>query len=287
MGILWGLQYAMIKLAAESGYNEINIIVLTLLMVSAFYLILVKVRGLKIPPNKETIVFLIIIAILGYILPLLATVYAAEKVTAGIISLVACLTPILTVLLALILRSETVSRSRIAGIALGAFSVTMVLLPELRSPDLGMLPWILLLLVAPLVFAVENIYVSMKWPKGLGAVEMVAGEAIVASVLMLPLFFVFGAPHEIKWQWTSAEIAIVVYVLAGIAESFLYFHIIRTTGGVLVSFGSFVSLFAGIGWGIVIFSESHPMTVWIAVIFLVVALTCIAASKQTYVRKES
>jgi len=49
-------------------------------------------------------------------------------------------------------------------------------------------------------------------------------------------------------------------------------YLVRTTGGVLVSFGTFVSLFAGIGWGVLIFRESHDVSIWLAVAVLVLAL---------------
>ena len=67
----------------------------------------------------------------------------------------------------------------------------------------------------------------------------------------------------------------------------MYFWLIRTTGGVLVSFGTFVSLFAGIGWGMAIFSESHGPAVWVAVLVLVGALALVCLDTARSARGEA
>ena len=65
--------------------------------------------------------------------------------------------------------------------------------------------------------------------------------------------------------WSLAETGILVFVVSGLIEVVLYFYIIQNTGGVLVSFSFFISLFAGIAWGMVIFGEGHGIIVWSAV----------------------
>ena len=57
-----------------------------------------------------------------------------------------------------------------------------------------------------------------------------------------------------------------------VVESVLYFYLISKTGGVFVTFAGFVSLFAGIGWGVLLFAESHGAMVWFAVGLLCVSL---------------
>ena len=287
MGTLWGLQFAMLKLAVESGRSELNVLLMALVLISVVYAILVALRGRAIRFTRENLVFFVIIAILGYILPMGATLYAAPHLPAGIITLFASLSPIATFAVAIGLRTEPVSRIRIWAMLLGCVSALLVLAPQADLPGYGALDWMLLVLIVPLTYGVESIYVAARWPKGLGVLELGLGEAIVAAILTLPLFFVFGDPTSFGIGFTVADLAIVVFVLCGIFEILMYFWLIRTTGGVLVTFGTFVALFAGIAWGMVIFSERHGPLVWLAVLFLVGALAMVCLDTARSARREA
>ncbi len=283
MGTIWGLQFAMLKLAVESGRSELNVLLMALVLISVVYAILVALRGRAIRFTRENLVFFVIIAILGYILPMGSTLYAAPHLPAGIITLFASLSPIATFAVAIGLRTEPVSRIRIGAMLLGCVSALLVLAPQAELPGYGALVWMLLVLIVPLTYGVESIYVAARWPKGLGVLELGLGEAIVAAILTLPLFFVFGDPASFGIGFSVADLAIVVFVLCGVFEILMYFWLIRTTGGVLVTFGTFVALFAGIAWGMAIFSERHGPLVWLAVLFLVgaLALVCLDTAKST------
>ena len=81
----------------------------------------------------------------------------------------------------------------------------------------------------------------------------------------------------------SLTILTLVFVAAGIIETLLYFLLIKYAGGVFVSFGTFISLFAGIAWGIALFAEVHPASTWVAVIalFASLALVCTDRIRET------
>jgi len=287
MGTIWGLQFAMLKLAVESGRSELNVLLMALVLISVVYAILVALRGRAIRFSWGNLVFFVIIAILGYILPMGATLYAAPHMPAGIITLFASLSPIATFAVAIGLRTEPVSRIRIWAMLLGCVSALLVLGPEAELPGYGALGWMLLVLIVPLTYGVESIYVAARWPEGMGVLELGLGEAIVAAILTLPLFFLFGEPASFGIGFSVADLAIVIFVLCGIFEILMYFWLIRTTGGVLVTFGTFVSLFAGIAWGMVIFSERHGPLVWLAVAFLVGALALVCLDTARSARREA
>ncbi|MEQ8665147.1 MAG: DMT family transporter [Rhodospirillales bacterium] len=271
MGALWGLQFAMLKLAAGSGYNDIVVLMIALMVLSVVFAALMAIRGERFFMNRQILFFLVVTAILGYVLPLLAALHAAAELSAGVLSLIACMSPVAATTCALVLRTEKVSPSRVVAVALGVASVCMILLPELDLPDQGKLASVLVALVVPLTYGIESVYISVKWPAGVSPLYLVTGETVVAAILVAPLLLIAGSPMPDAID-RDALIAIAVFATAGVVESLLYFYLIRATGGVLVNFGTFVSLFAGIAWGIVLFSESHLSQVWLAAVTLVAAL---------------
>ena len=280
IGVLWGLQFAMLKIASSAGYPEINVLMATLVLLSIAFVLIVIVRREFFSINRERAIFILITCLLGYVIPLLAGIYAAPHIKAGVLILVISLTPMVSIATALLLRSERVSLARILAVFLGALSITLVLWPELELPGWGKAFWIAVAFLVPLTYGIESVYIDIKWPKGLSALQMVAAETTGAMVFVLPLFLIFGDLTLTSFDLGKAELAIAIFAAAGVIESILFFYLIRDTGGVLVSFGSFVSLFAGVAWGIILFSESYGATVWLAVAVLAVALFLAAADRS-------
>lgn len=281
MGVLWGLQFSMLKFAALSEAGSIDILMLMLVVLSLVYSVYVLSVGDSLRFPAGWIPFLLVTAMLGYVLPLGITLLVVPHIAVGTLSLIACLAPVVTVALALAFRTERVSPARILAIVLGLVSALLILWPELRLPGLGAAGWMVAALGIALVYGIEPVYVHARWPAGMTSPQLIAGEAIAAAVLLLPFFLLQDNPLDRLSIGYDALWPLAVFVLAGIVETLLYFHLIRTAGGVFVSFGTFVSLFAGIAWGMLLFAERHAIHVWLAVIFLIGALTlCVRSQKQ-------
>lgn len=281
MGVLWGLQFSMLKFAALSEAGSIDILMLMLVVLSLVYSVYVLSVGDSLRFPAGWIPFLLVTAMLGYVLPLGITLLVVPHIAVGTLSLIACLAPVVTVALALAFRTERVSPARILAIVLGLVSALLILWPELRLPGLGAAGWMVAALGIALVYGIEPVYVHARWPAGMTSPQLIAGEAIAAAVLLLPFFLLQDNPLDRLSIGHDALWPLAVFVLAGIVETLVYFHLIRTAGGVFVSFGTFVSLFAGIAWGMLLFAERHAIHVWLAVIFLIGALTlCTRSQKQ-------
>lgn len=266
MGALWGLQFAMLKLAAQAGYSELAILMVALVLLSVAFTGLLVVRGEGFALDAARIRFLAVTAVLGYLVPLLAALHVAAHIPAGVLTLIASLSPVVTVAVALALRTEPVSRHRVLAVVLGAGAALLVLWPDAALPGQAALYWLAVALLVPVCYGVESIYIAAKWPPGMTSLQAVAGESWFAAAMVLPVFLLFGDPVAMPENWGAPELAIVLFVAAGVVESVIYFYLVRTTGGVFVSFGTFVSLFAGIGWGMLLFAESHGAAIWAAVI---------------------
>ena len=276
MGTIWGLQVAMLKLALDSGYRETQVMLCVLILVAlAYFGILLARRGLY-RFSRAHCRFFLITAILGYLIPMAATLYAAGVLAAGMLTLLISLAPLFTFAAAALFRTESISRLRIIAMLLGCTATALVLLPQTELPDYGLLPWMLLALLIPFCYGVESVYVDVYWPQGLDVLQVGFGEAAFAAILLIPLMLVRGDSLLIDWHWNNGSYAILIFAVGGVMEVVMYFWLIKTTGGVLVSFATFVSLFAGIGWGILIFAESHSHWLWFAVAVLVAALALVS-----------
>lgn len=274
MGMMWGLQFAMLKLAARGGYSEPAALLIALVLLSLVFSAMTLGRGAAIRPDAALLRFLIVIACLGYVIPLIATLHASTALGAGVLSLAACMAPVVAMLAAIALRIEPVAGRRMLAVACGLASILFLLLPELSLPGRGNLPAMLVALLVPLCYGLESTYIARYWPTGMSPLQVVTAQSIAATLIVGPLCLVWGGPFPplIPADWGLPELGLLVFVAAGVIESLIYFWLIRHTGAVYVNFGTFISLFAGIAWGMALFGESHGATTWYAALLLVVAL---------------
>ena len=280
MGVMWGLQFAMLKLATQSGHSDIFILMLSLALLSVIFLLITIVKTQLFGITIERLIFLVITSLLGYVVPLIATLHAAPHISVGILALMVSMTPVVTIAVALLFRTEFVSIGRILAVLLGVVAVTLVLWPELELPSYGTTTWMLVALGVPISYGIESIYIAVRWPVGLNPLQVVTGEVVMAALFVLPFFVFHENITDLRWSWSLAELGIVLFVIASAIEVMLYFYLIQLTGGVFVSFGTFISLFAGLAWGMILFSEVHSAHVWVAVIFLVLALVLACRDDQ-------
>ncbi|NQV45232.1 MAG: EamA family transporter [Rhodospirillales bacterium] len=197
----------MLKLATMGGYDELTVLFVSLLLIAVFYVLILILRRGLFRLSLERFVFLVVISLLGYVLPLLAAVYASPYVPAGVMTLMVSLTPVVTVATAVLFRTEAVSLNRAMAIAMGAATVITVLLPAFEIPDGQLFGWMVLMLVVPISYGVESVYVSAYWPDGLDVIQVGTGEVVLSAVMVLPLYLIWGeAPtFEIDWGRVRSE----------------------------------------------------------------------------------
>ncbi|MEM7426444.1 MAG: DMT family transporter [Pseudomonadota bacterium] len=280
MGSFWGLQFAMLKKAAAGGFAEVEILTISLAVIAAVFSIIVLVQAKSFRPKPGHLLYFAIGSFLGYILPLGVAIYISQNLTAGLLTFIGSLSPILTIGFAAMLRTEKISRLRVLAMVLGMAAALTVFWPELVAAHSALLPWLALALLIPVSYSLDVIYIGAFWPPELEELQVVAGEATTAALMLLPFFLIFGDIPGLGRPWSDGHWGVAVFTLCGVIEVMLFFYLVRHAGAVLVSFGSLVALFAGIGWGMVIFSEQHGFTLWIAVGLLSAALVAVGLDKR-------
>jgi drug/metabolite transporter (DMT)-like permease len=276
LGAAWGLQFTLLKISVDAHLDESGILACSMALLAALYALLLTCRRDWFRPSWRRLRFFLVSSNLSFVVPLGAVILAARQLPAGLIVLHESLTPVCIVVLALLLRCETVSVRRLAAIALGMAAVLLVLWPQLLGLGSHCPIGLLFALLIPISYGADAIYVAVRWPDGLSCVQVITGELIGAAVLSLPLYLIAGDPVFVSAAPTVGGVAVLAFVLVTFVETHLYFHLLRNAGAVFISVASFVALFAGIFWGMALNGESHPATVWLAVALIVIALCLIA-----------
>ena len=272
LGASWGLQFTLLKICVDARLGEFGILAGSLVLLAALYALLLTGRRAWFRPTWRHARFFLISATLGFVVPLGCVILAARDLPAGLIVLHESLTPVFIVLLALAVRSEAVSPRKVAAVAVGMSGVLLVLWPEVIGLGGSPAASLLFAFLIPIAYGADAIYVASRWPDDLSCVQVVAGEMIAGALLSLPLFLMSGEPVSFATASAVGRSALLIFVLVTFIETYLYFHLLRNAGALFISIGSFIALFAGILWGMVLNGESHPASVWLAVALVVLAL---------------
>jgi drug/metabolite transporter (DMT)-like permease len=142
-------------------------------------------------------------------------------------------------------------------------------------------------LVIPAAYAIDGIYVSANWPRDLNALQVVTGEAAAGAVMLVPFWIITEGGAPIPASMGPGEWAMLGFVLVSYLEVYLYFHLLKTSGAVLVSYGCFISLLSGFVWGMVLLEEQYRASITFAVVLVVAGLYLIVTRREATAAAEA
>lgn len=272
LGTSWGLRVTLIKIAAQSGIPHATTALVTTLGVAGLLTSITLATRRTFPLRRSHLLFFVVCAVLGYVVPFFLQLHAAARVPAATLALIFSMLPITTLVLAHLTGSDHVERVGYVAIALGIVAVAVLLGPEVAASGVGAAWGIVVALLVPVTFGVYYSYIGKGWPAGLDSIQVATGEVIVAIPLMLPVYLWQGAVPSIATAWGTGEWAILIMILFWTLDTYLYFEIVGRAGPVFTSQGNYIMLLSGVAWGALLLNERPTERFWLSLIFVVVAL---------------
>ncbi len=278
LGTSWGLYFSLLKIAELSGITYIGILTLTTLGVGIGMSLIALARRRRPGFGPRHIVFYIVCAATGYLLPMIAELLVIGHMPAGVLTLIVSMAPLATLLIAWMVKTDSISAARIGGVMLGAVAIFAVLLPDVHRGEAVAWHWLLLATLVPVSYAIHHNFAARFWPRDSDSYQVACGEALVASLIMLGF-----AAFDWQWQdvqsWNQGHSAILVMAVIALVDIWLYFELIRIKGPIYTSHANYFMVVSGVFWGMVIFAERPSPLTWLSVLMLVASLYLIGERK--------
>jgi len=278
LGTSWGLYFSMLKIAVLSGISYVGILALTTVGVGTGMSLIALLRGRKPEFKRPHIVFYLVCALTGYLLPMIAELLVIGHMPAGLLTLIVSISPLATLLFAWIMRTDTINRSRVAGILLGAFAIFAILLPDAHTTEEVAWHWLLITLLVPVSYSIHHNYAARCWPSGSDSYQVACGEAIVASLILI-VFSLFNWQWQDLQSWNEGHSAILFMAVISLVDIYIYFELIRLKGPIFTSHANYVMVVSGVLWGMLIFAERPSPLMWVSALLLMASLYLISNSK--------
>jgi drug/metabolite transporter (DMT)-like permease len=274
LGIGWGSTQPLGKIATESGAGPLGLIfwqsVVCVIILGAISL----ARGRGLVFTREATVFYVVVALLGTLLPGMTFYISVERLPAGIMSIIISTIPLMAFPMALALRMERFDGLRLLGLMVGLGGVALIALPRASLPDPGMVAFLPLALMGPLLYALEATFVARYGTAGMDAVQAMFGVSVLAMVVTLPLMLATGQGY-VPWPVGRPEAALIgSSALHGLLYA-TYVWLASRAGSVFASQSTYLVTGSGVLWAMVILGERFSPLVWLALVVMLAGVALV------------
>lgn len=268
VAILFGGMFPVNRLAAEAGWPAFAFAFAPALVAGLLTLGIGLMTGAGLPLSRPALIANLVIGGLVIAMPIGILVNAAQHLPASTLTLVLCLSPILTLLIAAATGSERFSARVMFGMVLGTMGIALIVWPSSGILAEGDAVWFLIALIAPVGFALANNCAAWLRPPAAPSISMAAGTLFGGAVVALLLALVLREP---LWPVETGAKQLLPLALASIINAgfyFLFFWLINAIGPARFSIFNYLAVAAGIVWSMVFFHEVPAPVFWIAALLM-------------------
>jgi drug/metabolite transporter (DMT)-like permease len=271
LGLGWGSTQSLGKMAVATGHQPFGLIFWQLAVGAAVLGVVSVVRGRGMVFTRQAMLFYVVVAVIGTLIPN-ATFYASVvHLPAGIMSILISTVPLLAFPMALMLGLDRFSGLRLAGLLLGLLGVALIANPEGGSVRVG---WLLVAMVGPLFYAIEANYVARGGTAGMDAVQAMFGVSVVGMVLAAPIAWGTG-------QWVDplpmgrAEWALVLSSVVHALVYASYVWLASKAGSVFAAQSAYLVTASGVFWAMLLLGERFSPLVWVALVVMLAGVALV------------
>ena len=272
LGILWGMPYALTKIALTT-IPPVTMVAERVALASGTLWAIVLIKGCNIPLERDIAQRLFIQGLLGCVIPYTLITFGQQSVGSALASILNSTGPLFLCLISFVLvGQESLTARQLFGITIGLGGVVMITgssaLAGLGSGTVGQLA----ILGATLSSAIGAIHARRF--TSIAPEVVAAGTLTFATFLLIPLSFVFESPIS-STPSTAALAAMATNGIISTAFGFvIYFRLIRTLGSIGTTSVGYLRPAIGVLIGCFLLGE--PLT-WSMSTGLVVILIGVAA----------
>ena len=287
-GISYGSLFTANKIAIDAGFPFIAYSFWQALFAGVVTLALSVVFSRLPSLRRENLRVFALVAVFGFLGPLLVVTYVADRLPPAVLTLCAALIPAATYSLTLVLRFDRFRWLSVAGVLLGFGGILLIVVPTGSLPVAGAWVWVLFSLLMPLSAAVNNVAGARFSPVGVSAFALCGGMMITAALLLLVVMLAEGGTLFLPTDAASSGLWGLLWATAGQAITYsCFFEIVRRAGALFFAQLNYVVVAAGIFWASIFFGAALSHWVWAAVAVLVLSLVLINAGTARGLREQA
>jgi len=262
LGAIWGCSFLFIKLGLEA-LSPVGVAVVRLAIGSATLLLIARATGTRLPRQRQTWVYLAIVALLFCSIPFTLFAWGETQVSSILAGIINACTPLATLVVVLLaFPEEQPTRERVIGLGVGFVGVLIVVgvWEGIGGSQLaGVLACVGAITCYGLAFPLTRRHLVNT---GDGPIAIAAGQVTLAALFLVPVAVVstlLGSPVVIGPP--SAATILGMLALGALGSGVAYVlntHIVAVAGGTVASSVTYVTPLVSVAAGALLLGE--PLT---------------------------
>lgn len=270
--LLYGGIFPVNRLAAEAGWPAIAFALIPALLAGVALVLVGLLRGVRLSVAPRALLADLVIGGLVIGLPIGILVTAAQHLPASTLTLVLCLSPILTLAIAAATGLERFDRRVLLGMVMGTLGILLIVWPDSGVLPLGGIRWFLLALVTPVMFATANNCAVWLRPPAAPALAMAAGTLLGGALVAALVALAMGARFRPDQTAQAQIVPLLLSALINAVFFWLFFHLVGAIGPARFSVFNYLAVAAGILWSMVVFAEAPAPVFWLATVLMLLGM---------------
>lgn len=284
LGFVFGSTYLFISLGLQT-VPPITLAALRALVGALALMVLTQVFGHAIPRDARSWRAFTMIGFFGGAVPFTLMSFAQQRIDSSLASIIITSMPLFTLALAHAFTDDRASPRKIAGVVIGFMGILLLLGPAaLRGQGSSLLGQFLYLGVA-LSYSVMGIMIRRLGAGSGTALSRTACSNVMATVMLVPLAFLFEQPAAISPSLNSIIGVLGLGLISSTLGQFLVFRLNATAGPNFASANNYMGPPVGIMWGVLLLGEEIT---WLRIAAMLVIFAGIAfATTRTGVVRQA
>ncbi len=275
MGVSWGATLPLMKIAVSTGHQPLGIIVWQLLIAAVLLTVYCYLKKIRPRTDRRTLIYYLMIALLGTLLPNSFSFFAIRHIPAGVYSIIIASVPMFALLIALSLRLECFSMVRMLGVLLGISAIVLLIGPNTSLPDPQKAIFVLVALMAPFFYGLEGNYIETQSHHNYDPVATIFGASIIGVLLAVPLALATGSWVDLTKSFGPPEIALVsaAFIHTVVYVSFVW--VVSVSGAVFACQVAYIVTISGVSISAIFLGETYSGWVWAALVLMLCGLAMV------------
>lgn len=272
IGLLWGATIPLTRVAVSTGHQPFGLIFWQLIIMILTLGPYLAIKGWRPRINGQVLVFYVVVALAGTIIPNGFSYIAAAQLPAGVMAIAIATVPLFSLAIALIVQIESFALRRVTGVAIGFLAMVMIAAPETSLPDPEKAVFVLVALIAPFFYGMESNFIATRTPPSTDPVSTLFMASVLGLAIVAPLTFASGQWIDPRNTWHAPELALIASSIVHAVTYVGYIWLIKYGGPVFSVQVAYPVTLSGVFFSILFLGEGYSGWIWTALILVIVAL---------------
>jgi drug/metabolite transporter (DMT)-like permease len=278
LATLWGASYTFIKVGIET-IPPVTLIAARTLIAGGVLLIIMHVRGLRLPRDGATWRSFAVQACLNSVVPFTLIAWAEKSVDAGLAVILNAMTPVFTFLITwLWSQHEATTFRKFAGVLIGLVGTCIIVGTQALNHVGQELAGQLAVVAATICYAGAAIFGRNF--KSLDPIMPATGSLISGSAMLIPVSLILDRPWTLTPSGTSLMALIGLAILSTALAFLIYFRLIHTLGSLGTTAQGYLRAPIGVAIGAYFLGERLDSSAWAGLLCILAGVLLMTLPKQ-------